>query len=73
MYMFNDRITGTIPTELGSLGSTLKTILLYGNPNLTGSIPTKLCEMARLQSANLTVSCDIYACDDSCACACFEG
>jgi hypothetical protein len=72
VYFFNNRLTGTIPTELGALGSTLKTFLLYGNPDLTGSIPSELCELVQLQSANLTVSCDVFACEDSCPCICFE-
>ena len=49
LYLYNNQLTGEIPTELGSLAN-LEWLVLGGN-QLTGEIPTELGSLANLRRA----------------------
>jgi hypothetical protein len=60
----NNSLAGTIPVELGQL-TELYELHLYDN-ELTGSVPTGLCERV-LNSLELEIDCSV-ACDCGCPC-----
>lgn len=52
--VFDNDLTGTIPTELGALRSTVRMKLRLDENQLTGTVPTELTNIAKLRVLRLS-------------------
>jgi hypothetical protein len=66
MYLFDNALTGSIPSTLGSL-SLLELLWLYGT-NMPGSVPQQLCHLVETNGLDLAINCELVECDCGCRC-----
>jgi hypothetical protein len=62
-------VTGTVPSELSRL-TKLSNLRVFDS-NMSGSVPSSVCDAFRSRDANagIVVDCDRVACDCNCTCA----
>lgn len=62
-----NRLTGSLPSELGALKN-LKLFRVLGN-ELTGTVPEELCQQVNVSALDLYLNCSNVACTCGCQCS----
>jgi Leucine-rich repeat (LRR) protein len=70
LWLNSNQLSSTIPTELGLLSNLDASYTIrFGNNNLSGSVPSELCQLRLDNAFDLYVDCQEVACACSCSCS----